>query len=126
MAAIVTFRSMEGVQRALAAFKIHKIRRNFSDFFNWLCIKRFKGCCFKSGFRDVKFNKRWLRVKKSVDPELLIWQNYGVTKMSRCLRICLYSVIMGIILIVCFYGILFFENIIYLKELEQPDINCDP
>ena len=70
VAAIVTFRSMEGVQRAKHAFMHSWIFKRLND----ICCT----CCYKKNYQNIKFKDSWLGTSLSVEPELLLWQNYAL------------------------------------------------
>jgi len=91
---------------------------------NILC---FGGCfkrCFKKTAYDVKFQGKWLRLKKTVDPELILWQNFAITKKSKCARKILFGFAMLLLLAACFYSVFLFERAIYDEEQQLPDFTC--
>jgi len=98
VAAIVTVRSMEGVQRAKEAFIHTWIKKKLSEIF---CT-----CCFKKDFYNIKFRNKWLSTYASVEPELLLWQNYGVSKKQLCFRTIFFTICMLGLLSVSFYSVL--------------------
>jgi hypothetical protein len=55
------------------------------------------------------FKGRWLKVQNAVEPELLIWENFGVSKISRAFRILFYIIFVFCMLVLCFYIISFLE-----------------
>lgn len=113
--AIVVFRSMEGLQRAKAAFEVGW----FSRLRYWVCC-----CCVSRRLGQVLFKGRFLKVKKAVDPELLCWQNFGVSKKQRCLRTLIYIIFVILVLGVCFYSILFLQYTIDEAESLVPAGQC--
>jgi hypothetical protein len=73
----ITFRSMEGKQRALQAYNISPFRRLFSEI-----------CC---GMRLMLRKKKLLmqgfyRIKEAEVPENIIWENLGVKWQSKFVR----------------------------------------
>ena len=55
------------------------------------------------------FKGRFLDIKKAVDPELMLWHNFGVSKKQRCLRTIIYIVFFVIVVGGLFYSILFLQ-----------------
>lgn len=115
LCAIVVFRSMEGVQRAKRLFKV--------PFYKQLLYKVCCRCC-SNNYANIMFKGKFFSIKTAVEPELLIWQNFGVTKKQRCVRIFLFGLFVLIMLSLCFYAILSLEYIIQKSEMEIPDIVC--
>jgi hypothetical protein len=111
--AFVLFRSMEGVERAVSAFDSWSITKVFFSIFT---------CCISEKRKSKLFKNNWLTVKHSVEPELLIWENFGVTVWSRMIRMLLYIVFVLMMLVVCFYIILFLEQASNNASSEIPDI----
>ena len=56
------------------------------------------------------FKGNWLKVSRGVEPELLLWENFGVTNSSKFVRLLIYIVFVFIMLIVCFIIILSLER----------------
>ena len=112
IAAMVTFRSMEGYQRSIAAFDIGFVKKVLMDISKNFCF----GWCFKKTAYDIKFRGKWLRLKKTVDPELILWENFAVTKKSKCARKILFGFAMLLLLAACFYSVFLFEAAIYEEE----------
>ena len=50
-----------------------------------------------------------LNVAPGVEPELLIWENFGVGKLSKAIRYILYIIFAILMLAVCFYIISYLE-----------------
>ena len=100
MQAFVLFRSLEGVERTLYAFQAGKIAR----FLYTVCI-----CCRSQRHKDRFFRGYLLNVAPSVEPELLIWENFGVGKFSKAIRYILYIIFVILMLAVCFYIISYLE-----------------
>ena len=84
---------MEGVERAKNAFK--------SNFFH--------RCFISDKNRKKLFKDRWLKVQKGIEPELLIWENFGVSTFSRIMRVMLYIIFVFVMLVFCFWSILKLE-----------------
>jgi hypothetical protein len=81
-------------------------------------------CCFKKTAYDVKFHGRWLRLKKTVDPELILWENFAISRKSKCLRKIVFGFVMLILLAACFESVFMFEKLIYESEQQLPDFTC--
>ena len=105
--AMVTFRSMEGSQRALTEFKFYLLTK---------CFYTVCKCCTPKSIKKKLFRGKWLRVRPAVDPELLLWENFGLTSMRRCLRTTLYLIYMIILLLCSFYMIMNLEHFCSEKE----------
>ena len=56
------------------------------------------------------FNGKWLNVEQAVEPELLIWENFGVSTSSRFFRLLFYIIFVFAMLVVCIYIISYLEN----------------
>ena len=95
------FRSMEGVERALHAFKTSKFTRTWISIFT---------CCMSKKQKQKLFKNTWLKVQPAVEPELLLWENFGVSRGSRIIRTGAYVLFVLVMLTVCFYIISFLEN----------------
>jgi len=115
LCAMVIFRSMEGVQRSKKALGIS----GFKKFLFRICC-----CCFSSKYARIQFKNRFLNLKPAVDPELLLWQNFGVSKKQRCMRIIIFVIFVLGILSLCFYSILFLEYTIQDSEAKLPGYDC--
>jgi len=63
------------------------------------------------------FHGKWLRVRPAVDPELLLWEKFGLTRKQKCLRTTLYLIYMIILMLCSFYIIVYLEN--YCNEKEE-------
>jgi len=109
LSALVLFRSMEGRRRALRAFKVNCCVRFWYNFCK--CFTRCNGF-FQKKYGDVLFKNTFLKVRNAVEPDLLLWQNFGVSKKNRCCRSVIFFLFVIFVLIVCFYGILLLENLI--------------
>lgn len=115
IAAFVIFRSMEGVLRAKRAFGYSSITKGFFRIFY---------CCVPEKMQKRKLRGKFLRVEEAVEPDLLIWQNFGVTRAQSCLRVLLYIVYVVIMLGGCFLGVVFLENTLNEADKEIPSIAC--
>lgn len=71
IAGFVIFRSMEGALRAKYAFGYSWITRGFYKIFY---------CCVPEKMQKSKLRDKLLKVEEAVEPDLLIWQNFGVTR----------------------------------------------
>jgi hypothetical protein len=101
VAAFVTFRSMEGVQRAIRGFKSTRLQRGWFTLFY---------CCTNSRQKSKLFKNRWLKVEQAVEPELLIWENFGVGRINRVIRILFYLIFVLFMLVLCFYVVSYLEG----------------
>jgi hypothetical protein len=101
--AIVLFRSMEGYSRARKVFKVS-------------CFKRFLYTvffCYKSAsLTKIRFHEKFMRIRQAVEPDLILWQNFGISKKSRFIRTIFFVIFTFILLVFCFYGIVSLENFI--------------
>ena len=70
------------------------------------------------------FRGKWLRVRPAVDPELLLWENFGITSRQKCLRSTLYWIYMIVLMISSFYLIVYLENFVRSKEEQVLNIEC--
>jgi hypothetical protein len=62
---------MEGRERMLYAGKVSKLK---------LKLKKIFKCCQKKDEIDILFKNKYLIVKPTIEPELLIWKNFGITR----------------------------------------------
>lgn len=115
--AIVTFRTMEGEQRAFKSFDFSRVTRLLADLFS---------LCFEVPQRRKKFKGRWLKVTHAVEPDLIIWQNFGVTRLSRCFRLLAFIFYVLFMLCCCFLSIVFLENFLRRSDRMVPDMECEP
>lgn len=63
-------------------------------------------------------------VERGLEPELLLWENFGVSQNSRRIRYLVYFVFVVFMLIVCFYIIFSLEKAGDKASNEVPDIQC--
>ena len=112
---MVTFRSMEGAQRALNEFR-------YSRF--WKYLYSICTCLIPSRMKKKLLHNNWINVTPAVDPELLLWENFGVRGKQKCIRVAVYLLYMFTLLIGCFYGILYLENHIAQKEKTVLNVQC--
>lgn len=115
VSAFVLFRSMEGVERAKHAFRSSKLER--------FLYKVFK-CCLSEERKSRLFNGKWLHVEAAVEPELLIWENFGVSRSSRFFRIIFYILFVLFMLVACTYLISTLENASNEAENELSGVQC--
>ena len=71
-----------------------------------------------------KLRGKLLRVEDAVEPDHLIWQNFGVSRAQSCMRLLLYIFYVVFMLAVCFFGVVIIENIMKEKDKEIPAIAC--
>jgi hypothetical protein len=99
--AFVLFRSMEGVERSIHAYSEGSLKKWFLQIFK----------CFQTDNHRAKmFKGNWLKVSRGVEPELLLWENFGVTYSSKLIRLFIYIIFVVIMLVICFYVILLLER----------------
>lgn len=111
--AFILFRSMEGVERCIHAYSEWKITKWFFQIFECLQTEKQKA---------KKFKGRWLKVNRGVEPELLLWENFGVTGSSKMIRLFIYIIFVVFMLIFCFYIILVLERASNNASDQVPDI----
>ena len=68
--AFVLFRSMEGVERCMSAFHQSWIKRKYLSVFT---------CCRSISSKLKLFKGKQLIVERGLEPELLLWENFGVS-----------------------------------------------
>ena len=101
--AIVLFRSMEGMRRALYHFN-----------YTWYekMIYKINIFCKKDQKPSTKiFKERWLYAEQAMEPDLIIWHNFRVNKLQIRLFEFLFFIVMVTILCICF-------KVIYMLEIE--------
>ncbi len=59
---------------------------------------------------DIKFRERTLHVKEAVEPDLIIWENYGITRKERASRACLFILFTLSILWICCFSVIRLEK----------------
>jgi hypothetical protein len=92
---------MEAVERALVSFKYSKIKKCLFS-----CSKKF----ITRDDSSKVFMGKLLNIHKGIEPELLIWENFGISKFSRLLRTIIYIIFVLSMLTFCFYIIFLLEN----------------
>lgn len=63
-------------------------------------------------------------MERGLEPELLLWENFGVSQNSRRFRLLVYFFFVVFMLIVCFYVIFLLEKASDKAENQVPDIQC--
>eukprot|EP00347_Sterkiella_histriomuscorum_P022647 403337690 len=111
--AYVTFRSVQGKERIVQAFKAGKCRR--------CCIANF---CFSKRYKKKKFLGKWLQVKPAVAPDLIIWENLKVGKAGRCFRVMLISFITIVLIVDTFLIIMIGRSQQADIKKQIPQIDC--
>ena len=115
--AYVVFKSMEGAERCLQAYRYH--------YFKWLCF-RCCVCCFndKINYDKKMFHNKWLRVDKAIEPSLIMWENLGYNKKDRCMRIFCTTITSLILLIITVLTVLVLRSQDSGLREFTPEINC--
>lgn len=113
--AFVLFRSMEGVERALKAFNTPWYTR---------LLYFFCRCCFSEEFKAKILHGRFLRARRTIEPELINWHNFGVTRNQKCLTTSTFAGAAVMVLLVSFYAIQITTNGIRQTMRTVPDIAC--
>jgi hypothetical protein len=100
--AYVMFRSMEGKNRAIKAYDIHCCQR--------ICVSF---CCCLSQFFKKKqlIRKGFLTVESPVDPQIIVWENLGISCWSRCAHRMITSMLVLMVLLVGFGGQVYLSNL---------------
>ncbi len=99
MNAYVTFRSMEGKERALQAYNISSLQK--------LCASYC--CCLDFYFKKKKLlQKGYLSVQETTDPKIIIWENLAVKNLKNFLIGSQTFMIGFMILFVGFWGQVYF------------------
>jgi hypothetical protein len=111
--AYVTFRSIEGQVRTLSLYK----KGWCSSFWSRVCRTR--------GYRWTLFKKSHkMRVKQAISPELIKWENLGISSRQRCLRIFVIWFTSFLLIALCFGLIVYLEDLkVRLEEFSKP-IEC--
>lgn len=63
-------------------------------------------------------------MKPAVEPELLIWENFGVSKLSRAFRILFYIIFVFCMLVFCFYIVSLLEAASNTAQDELSGVQC--
>ena len=74
--------------------------------------------------KQMTFRGKQLKVGKGTEPELLIWENFGVSKFSKFFRLIFYIIFILAMLIICFKTITFLGNLVGEATKQVPDIQC--
>ena len=65
-----------------------------------------------------------LSVKGSVEPELLIWENFGINAHSRWLRTVGYILLVLILILACFSLVLYMQTYNQINLSQVPNVRC--
>lgn len=68
-------------------------------------------CLYDEELEKKRFRGSWLRIVKAVDPELITWPNWSLSKTSRSCRIVAYVLFQIAILIISYVIVLQLENL---------------
>lgn len=106
---------MEGAARLLNAYNKSKCS---------LCCTAC--CCFnktsKQAYKKKLFHGDWLKVDEAVDPSLINWENLGLSRKARCVRITCLSFVAIILLVATTLAILYAK--VKESEMKQDNITC--
>lgn len=119
-AAIIVFRSMEGVKRALRAFEFNYYKNIMRKY----CKPLYENCISNARIEKMKFKDKLLSVQLGVEPELLNWENYSVTTPEKIIRQLIYAIWVIATLYACFMFVFTLEKIIIDAEAAVPTIVC--
>lgn len=106
---------MEGCERAKFAFQSWGITK----FWFWIFP-----CCMTIKRKQKCFRGVQLDVEKGVEPELLIWENFGVSKFSKFFRLIFFIIFIIGMLVTCFKTIVALGNLTGEVSKQVPDIQC--
>jgi hypothetical protein len=56
------------------------------------------------------FDKVWLKVKRAIPPELIIWENIGLSNKSKRIKVVIISLLSFLLFISLFVVVLFLES----------------
>jgi hypothetical protein len=70
------------------------------------------------------FFERWLQVEHAINPSLIMWQNLGYSKVDRCFRIILTSLVSLILIVATMFVVLGQSAINTQINQISPQINC--
>lgn len=104
--AYIVFRSMDGAEAVLDAYKVSWIKR--------FCIMKFGGaCCIDSqkAMKRLHFFKRWPNVRVACDPDNINWFNLKTKLTERRIRSAIVWLIAIIIVLLSITGIVYFKNL---------------
>jgi len=80
-------------------------------------------CCVdKKSYKEKLFHGRWLKVDQAIEPSLILWENLGVSRKNRCLRI-LGRIIISIILVIATTTFILYVKI-YEDDLKPAKVDC--
>lgn len=109
---------MEGFSRAKKAFRVNICQKMYYSIASFFYQPK--------RLSQIRFHNKFMRVKQAVEPDLILWQNFGVSKKSRFFRTIIFILFTIMLLMVCFYGILLLEHFIQKTEVNFPSqINCN-
>lgn len=80
---------------------------------NYRFLVQYICCCFcrkeQEKLEKRFFYNRWLDVIPACDPDEILWENQGVSKLNECCRLMCVSVIVILITIACIIGLVQFK-----------------
>lgn len=99
--AFITFRSMDGValyNRSYNKWKNNRWKRNL---YSGVCSL----CCSKNKrhIQSLLIDGRFPQIEEAVLPDNILWENFGVGRCSRWIRMII-AVIIGIVILFCSIG----------------------
>ena len=97
--AYITFRSMEGKDRAVQAYNISMLPRKFVELF----------CCMSVFFKKRKILKKsYPYVEAAHDPATIIWENLNVSMARTLLVYVIELMVAALLLLITFIGMAYF------------------
>lgn len=65
-----------------------------------------------------------LKVEETVDPELIIWENYSIKLKGRIFRRCIFIFVVLALLALCFDSVVTLEGQNYINDQKVPNVKC--
>jgi len=81
-------------------------------------------CFLSEKAKATKFEDKWLKVKKTIEPGLINWHNFGVHYVENRLRVIMFWASLTLILIFCFLIVVERKKNIITALEQAPDLLC--